>query len=774
MAKRNSYTSSNSAPKNIDLPRFNTSLGQFLALPAHLEQSYSDVVTQIFPLKASMTRLQEFCDGYLNLDEDPPFHFKPAAPWVLMQVVDYGEMASSSRNVGWFSQHELAFGVPVRWYKKENGKWVFVDWAMVFPFIYVDNPLSMSGGREIYGWSKSGIQIDTTPLIFQPGNARRLVSISLVTSGTSFGEPSNTEEFLQIFQRRPFLSATTAVSDLFTAIPRAIAGSITAAYSIFETAGLFPFGYADRDFQSLQEMISRFYGRLNMFTPESFRAPPDKKQSQPESDAENALPPFNIVTLKQFRDVHDSSAACFQAIVGSKMQIERTTDGGYLFDPLSGDTSGGIHINLLDSHVQPIVKTLGIESSEYSSVGGKPASSLRSLMPFWLKMDLRYGLANTQCWRTDNTTWTLGDSVRKIPRRQIPYRIMGSGANEEIGGPYRFPRITFRVMPLRADKKKLQSLIDRYLKNDFFEFEVNGQVERHGVESVVCLVATNFEEMTAATDPDTSFSDRELTFAVPVAWCEKTSAHVRHPALIPLYSFTGSDWNAATSYEVYGQFALKSQLIDPKLPWLVDHEDANKSDTPLLTVKAELFPEPGKSQEAQELKVLEMFSAPGKTSSNSIAGYLEQLGLSHLWTGDLFHSIALKQIRDAKDADRSDYQALIGLGRQFVGGKDRRDKPATGTLSPLWIKVFEYPTFPIVEMLGLISEKCDKTEAYPVHTLKPIDPFWISGAMDGDSGHEMCWRLGTEWQRNPAFDETISNNQRAVGRKLLMRKRKKK
>ena len=105
-----------------------------------------------------MSRLQDFCDTYLNLNKDAPLYFKPAVPWVLMQVVDYGQMAVTSSNLGWFSQHELAFGVPLGCYKKEKNKWVFIDWAMVFPFIFVDNPLSMSGGRKIYGWSKSGNQ----------------------------------------------------------------------------------------------------------------------------------------------------------------------------------------------------------------------------------------------------------------------------------------------------------------------------------------------------------------------------------------------------------------------------------------------------------------------------------------------------------------------------------------------------------------------------------------------------------------------------------------
>ena len=94
------------------------------------------------------------------------------------------------------------------------------------------------------------------------------------------------------------------------------------------------------------------------------------------------------------------------------MQIERTLDGGYLFDPLSGDTSGGIYINLLNTAVQPIVQTLGLETSEHASVGGKPASTLRPMMPFWLKMDLSYGLADSQCWRTNTTKWTTGDTLK--------------------------------------------------------------------------------------------------------------------------------------------------------------------------------------------------------------------------------------------------------------------------------------------------------------------------------------------------------------------------
>jgi hypothetical protein len=756
MPKRNNRTNRRSRPTNTRLPEFNLALGECLALPAHLEQKYSDVVTQIFPLKASMNRLQEFCDSYLNLDEDLPLHFKPAVPWVLMQVVDYGAMAVTSSNLGWFSQHELAFGVPLRCYKKEKNDWVFVDWAMVFPFIFVDNPLSMSGGRKIYGWSKSGIKIDATSSIFEAGSARRLASISLVTSGTNYGEPSGTEEFLQVFQRRPFVSASSAVTDLFSAIPRAIASSVTAAYSIFETTGLFPIGYSDRDLKSLEEMLSRFYGLVNSVTPKSFRAPTGEATSPPSSDGGSGIAPFNIITMKQIRDVHSSSAACFQAVVGSKMQIERTIDGGSLFDPLAGDTSGGIYINLLNTAVQPIVQTLGLETSEYSSVGGKPASTLRPTMPFWLKMDLGYGLADSQCWRTSSTKWSTGDTLKQMPRRDIAYLNVGSGASEEVSGPYHFPQMTLRVMPLRADKDKLKGLLGSYLENEFFEFELSGHIkDEDGSHAVVCLIGANFEQMTAADDPDTKYSDRELAFAVPVSWWDKRRPQIRRPALVPLYIFAGTDWNAVTSYEVYGQLSLKSKLVNPDHSWLVAPTGPHKPDL-LLTVKTELFPELGKSQEARNMTVLEIFSAPGTAARGSIADHLRQLGLAHFLTGDKFHSISLKQVMDAEDCALANYQALVALVRQFTGKQDSAGKPTAAALAPLSVKIFEYPTFPIVGTLGLIPDICDKTGPYPIYTLRPIDSFLISGEMFGNTGLEMCVRVGTDWRRNATFDAAIA------------------
>lgn len=728
------------ANRSIQLPRFNSALGEFLALPSHLEQKYSDVITQVYPLKADAVQLQKFCDSYLNLSGNPPLHFEAPVPWVFMQVVDYGKIASTSRNVGWFSQHELAFGVPVRTYKREQGRWQFANWTLVFPFIFVDNPLSMSAGREIYGWSKAEIRIDTIPSIFEPGHLRSLASISLVTSGTGYGESASELEFLRIVQQRLFVSLGSAATDVLTTIPRVIANSISAASSFLATSSSFVTGSAG-EIESLQEALVRFYGpQLNVLTAGSFNATKDPSRTTAASSSE-----VNIVTLKQVRDVRSLSAACFQGLVGSTMTVDKVIDGGYLFDPLTGDATGGILINLLENEVQPIVKALGISVTGDTVLEGKRAAAMAPLLPFWLKMDLGYGLADYQCWRTEITDWTIGEKISHLPRRTIPYVSMGSGARDEIGGRRHFPDITFRVMPLRADSNKLRRVIGKYLENDFFGFDLAGKIEdEDGVHAVICLVGSNFEKMTARSTPGTTFSDRELSFVAPVLWWEKSKPSKKYSGVVPLYTFAGTAWNIATSYEVYGQLALRSKLSGPETEWLCDPTRADP--ILLLAVSTELFPKPAKSQEAQELPIVEVYSASTAARNVSLSDYLFQLGLNHLWNGARFQSIDLKQIVDAADPVYADYQALIAIESKF-----QKRSLRNGALAPVSVRVFDYPTFPIVGTLGLKWDSCDKRGPHPAYTLTPTDPFWISGVMNSDSGREMCWRVGTDWQRNHDF-----------------------
>jgi hypothetical protein len=127
---------------------------------------FTGVTARVFPLKANMARLAAFCDAYVNMDIPPEIvHYRPALPYVYLMVLDYGSMSSASmhaQNVGWVAQHEVAFTVPLERWRKENGKLVFKDWACVSPFIFVDDEMSLTTGREVYGWPKVAGTVDAS------------------------------------------------------------------------------------------------------------------------------------------------------------------------------------------------------------------------------------------------------------------------------------------------------------------------------------------------------------------------------------------------------------------------------------------------------------------------------------------------------------------------------------------------------------------------------------------------------------------------------------
>src|SRR5579871_338219 len=165
-----------------NLADYNVALRNMLALPPNLKETFSDVVAQVFPLKADAAIMQKLLDDYLNYPadkENPPVYFKAAAPFVLLEIVNYASMASNTPHVGWFAQHEIAFGIPLEWYAREGDSLKFLKYAIIYPYIYVDNALSLTGGREIYGWSKAPIEIEARAAVFEPANSRTLLSAKL-------------------------------------------------------------------------------------------------------------------------------------------------------------------------------------------------------------------------------------------------------------------------------------------------------------------------------------------------------------------------------------------------------------------------------------------------------------------------------------------------------------------------------------------------------------------------------------------------------------------
>jgi hypothetical protein len=115
--------------------------------PSVIKMKCPQVGMRFYPLRADIVRLQNVCDTYLNFihqpGDRPPVYFKPAAPFVLMQTVNYDKL--EIQDIGWLVQHEAIFSIPIDWYKRQDDRWAFKDWAMTYRS-------SILIPRYLFGW----------------------------------------------------------------------------------------------------------------------------------------------------------------------------------------------------------------------------------------------------------------------------------------------------------------------------------------------------------------------------------------------------------------------------------------------------------------------------------------------------------------------------------------------------------------------------------------------------------------------------------------------
>jgi hypothetical protein len=752
---------------------YNTALYDFLKLPPDpCTQSYTDVTTQIYPLRADPRKIKDFCDTYLNIGAPNEF-FEPAGPWVLLQVVDYGRMDFAGTKDSlfahkWFAQHEVAFGIPLRCSRGKDGS--FEEFGVVYPFIWVDNPLSMESGRQIYGWPKAGMHIETTPPQFQPNNPRILVSarVSPFLHRKEGGKSPDTP-FVEIRQTRPFLSGRAGIADTITSVPRAVSGYFSVASSVLQsmsdfaglvagfklpTTGTLSHNFATiaQQIQSLGNTLQKGFGYFNSMIPMLIGTATGSQKT-------STNPKITIYTMKQVRDTDDTapkatSNACYQAIVRSEMTVDQVQDGGLLFDPLSGDPSGGIQISLSskgNDYVQALIDMVspwGTTSEDMLCVN--------PLVPFWEKVDLSYGLADRQSWHTKVTDWqeesnksTVALSIKAArANKQITYQTRGTGSALAVAGTREAKNAVLHLFMLKADQNRLQTLVDSYVnelnkpnkdaKTPCFRFEVKPYNFVYGL-------LLSYDDMKIGTEK-ASYGDTVLTFAVLAEYKELGADGVTtkftNDAFIPLYTFVGTDWNFVTEYEVYGRLAFKSTLDSPEDTWV--RQAAPSGDfREVLSVSTTLFPTPPKEQDgsagagiaagavnksaaagavkgAMPVKVMALYSKPSFTlpdssttapsgtkgvTQNSVDSYLERYGLEKYLTKPNTvigneqqpDSIALKQVRNAIHGQQADYQSLVAVQRSFT----LEDSFGQSSVK---IRIYEQAAFPLVDKLGLQPE----------------------------------------------------------------------
>lgn len=751
-----------------DFPQYNTAIApDILTIRTRFKEHLRGVKSHIYLLNANIARMRDFCDHYLNfVSESPraPVYFKPAIPCVAVGIIDYGGISVEAQNMGWISQHEVWFALPVEWYSIRNGRPVFEDWALLCPFLFVDNTLSVAGAREVQGWSKRSGVFDAAgeARIYSPPQPAQSLKLSLRTAPTKYGGIGQEMRTLIEIYREPsgYVSLPPTLNDLILGVPRAFARSVAAAAdAAIALAGLPIFGYERlRDLDSVVRMGGRGMGYLSSLLPKLlWRQPP--LPTQPEEPRARTFW-LNLINLKQFRDAEDPDAACYQAIVNSRMDVDRYNGGGLLFNPLCGDPSGGFYIRMYQENSQPIIESLGLEVEEETTIAGKRAATLRPLLALWLDGDVSYGTGEALCWRTRNSSWHTGPGRGEPTKNSNDYNTTQGAALAEMPGPFLFPNSTIRVLPLMADAERLRRFCAEYLDHDDYRFEPWG--------SCVYLTASSHQDVSAERESLGTLTLREVSFLVPVKWYDR-AGKLLSVALVAPFGYMDDETAVITAHEVYGLEVAQAAIESPANTWM---GDAGPIETrqPLLRLTTAVLPALRLGRQAEERRLVEVQAADALASSGDpqwrfIAGdWVPRLLADHrrkvaarekspedleaaaalaielLANRGCIDTIALKQFRDCEEPNRACYQALVLNRRSIEQVYELRE------IEPLvHVRIDRYPTQPIVERLGLVVKWTDSTSGPTlIDIVQPIRPFWIKVVMKQGPTTNLSWRAGTK------------------------------
>jgi hypothetical protein len=692
--------------------------------------SYPGVTARVFPLRASMNILSSFCRRYLNVLPPEVCYLRPSLPCVLLVILDYGDMALETANLGWVAQHEVLFEVPLEMWRREQGRMVFKGWVLNTPFIFVDNAASLTTGREVYGWPKvlASLRPSLEEWLVDPRNPVQLLSLqlrgvdsrqagkipllevshalsqnpSLLPSDLPQGHPF---EWLSRLTRNAWLSGI-ALSELFMHSP---------------FAGFGPRLEGEGDAAALLTSLRQLSGFFHR-------------------------PGVEVVTLKQFRDARVPEQSCYQALVKSRLGVDRVNHCGPLgiYNLLQGDLSGGFHVHLYENPVYPIAASLGLRAAQQRTIAGRTVSTFEPFFPFWMSVDLTYNTGETLGWRvfdssasSSYSSWS-GKKTRLSPPMQPSYNTVAGAGQQEWVGPYLVPKCSCDVFPLRVhDGGQLARFVDLYLNQSGQDrFEVWGD---H-----VYMLTSRSRIFSQARSAAVS----EIAFFVPLLWYD-AGRRLKGAVFAKPFAFVDDPTFAMTLREVQGVPAMDATIETPARSWL--------RRGPVLRMRADVFTVLEAGMGSERRTVLEVVCggpappAPGGHPSPKAQGLLHKARKVFLkkpaggppagGTGAEQASpialpvLTLKQFRDAEDPTKACYQSLI-LESWTIFFRNRPQRLEPGTK----VHVYRYPSLPVAQTLGLVdpdqpptrSPKRKQKETAIVDVLTPDDPFRIDLEIEMD------------------------------------------
>ena len=277
-----------------------------------------------FAFAGDHDKMQRLCDRYLNEPFDGNVSFQVFGSYLLVTfnrierlVAQHGPYATC----GSISETELAVWIAVR----PTGSGALPVLAMFPSYLFVDNPLAVTQGRELYGFDKEAGRFNE---FWQPHNQARRFSLQAQTVEHFSLDPCPHASWMELLS---------------------VSGEPAAPVSI-----------TWRQHDEAVHHLNQALAQHQMLTPNSML-----------SDATGAMafwPPHGTqVYLKQFPDAADGSRACYQALISADVTVSAFRGGGFL----GGEYTLTVHP--CDSH--PLFKDLGL------------ATGARPLFGYWFDFD---------------------------------------------------------------------------------------------------------------------------------------------------------------------------------------------------------------------------------------------------------------------------------------------------------------------------------------------------------------------------------------------------
>jgi hypothetical protein len=291
------------------------------------------VTTFAFALHADHQALQALVDSQLNAAAHGAVSYEVVGHSALLTFLSAEHCTSASEAVGWLSDREAAFWLLLI-EKRATGPARLVYWI---PYLLIDAMSGMVTGREVWGYRKS---LGTIDLPTAPESPAQFIASTVIFSSFSAETRGENAALVTVRGPGPIGPLEPAWRDL--------------ADTFREIEGMVREGFSELDMSDWLNAVTVAEGLVRLAT--TRRVP--------------------VINLKQFRDVRDSTKACYQALVECPCELVRLTGAG----PLPGNFTAAI----LSCASHPIVADLGL---------GAPAPNGMTELPvrfaFWVKMDFR-------------------------------------------------------------------------------------------------------------------------------------------------------------------------------------------------------------------------------------------------------------------------------------------------------------------------------------------------------------------------------------------------